>query len=113
MTDDKTTVVCPSANLNDTVLFDHFENSHLAQYANGTPVYVNGLAGFGQAIDFSSGAWLRYNVRVGINSPSTYGPIGKAGSVDLWVYPKQYGVGFVNFNWAMLIHLPVEVTFCI
>ncbi|WP_345308541.1 LamG-like jellyroll fold domain-containing protein [Candidatus Villigracilis saccharophilus] len=100
VTDDKTTVACPSGNLDGTVLFDHFENSHLAQSVFGTPSYVNGLAGFGQAIDFSSGAWLRYNVPGWYQWPSTYDPIGKAGSVDLWVYPKQYGVGFVNFNWS-------------
>ena len=99
VTDDKTTVVCPSGNLDSTVLFDHFENSHLAQSVFGTPAYVNGLAGFGQAIDFSSGAWLRYAVPGWYQWPSTYDPIGKEGSVDLWVYPKQYGVGFVNFNW--------------
>lgn len=100
VTDDKTTVACPSGNLDGTVLFDHFENSHLAQSVFGTPSYVNGLAGFGQAIDFSSGAWLRYNVPGWYQWPSTYDPVGKEGSVDLWVYPKQYGVGFVNFNWS-------------
>lgn len=100
VTDDKTNVACPSGNLDNTVLFDHFENGNLAQYVNGTPDYVSGLAGFGQAADFSSGAWLRYNVPGWYQWPTTYDPTGKAGSVDLWVYPKQYGVGLVNFNWS-------------
>ena len=62
VTDDKTTVACPTASLGNTVLYDHFENGNLAQYINGTAAYVSSLAGFGQAIDFSSGAWLRYDV---------------------------------------------------
>ncbi|MBI5943074.1 MAG: PKD domain-containing protein [Chloroflexi bacterium] len=100
VTDDKTTVACPSGNLDGTVLFDHFEGASLAQYVSGMPSYVGGLAGYGQAVDLSSGAWMRYNVPGWYQWPSTYDPIGKAGSVDLWVYPKQYGVGLVNFNWS-------------
>ena len=100
VTDDKTTVTCPTASLDNTVLYDRFEDSNLAQYINGTPSYVNSLAGFGQAVDLSSGAWLRYNVPGWYQWSSTYDPVGKEGSVDLWVYPKQYSVGLVNFNWS-------------
>lgn len=103
VTDDKTAVTCPEnitpVELSNTVLFDHFENGNLAQYVNGTPDYVNGQNDFGQAIDLSSGAWLRYNMPGWYQWSTYYDPAGKAGSVDLWVYPKKYDVELVDFNW--------------
>jgi hypothetical protein len=103
VTDDKITVNCPAnimpTSLSNTVLFDHFDAVSLAQSVHGTPTYQDGPAGFGQAVELSSGAWLRYNVPGWYQWPSTYDPTGKAGSVDLWVYPKKYGIGLVNFNW--------------
>ncbi len=103
VTDDKTTATCPGnvipASLNGTVLFDHFENATLAEYTNGIPAYVSGPSGFGQGVDMSSGAWMRYAVPGWYQWSNNYDPTGKAGSVDFWVYPKRYDMGLINLNW--------------
>lgn len=83
----------------DTVLFDHFDNATLAQYASGTMSYVDGPSGFGKAADFTGGNWLRYNVPGWYQWPTTYDPTGKQGTVELWVYPNRYNVGLLEFNW--------------
>ena len=101
--DDKATVTCAinQAPINpaDVVLFDHFENATLASSTSGAPTFVDGPISFGHAIDFSSGAWLRYDVPGWYQWSGNYDPTGKEGSLDLWVYPKEYNVGLVNFNW--------------
>jgi hypothetical protein len=103
VTDDKTVVTCPQnmkpVDLSNTVLFDHFENGNLAQYVEGAPAYLGGPDNFGQAIDFSSGAWLRYDMPGWYQWGTYYEPAGKAGSVDLWVYPKKYNIELVDINW--------------
>lgn len=103
VSDDKTTATCPGnvtpVSLNNTVLFDHFENGNVAEYTSGTPAYVSGPSGFGQSVDMSSGAWMRYPIPGWYQWTDNYDPSGKAGSVDFWIYPRQYNVGLINLNW--------------
>ena len=94
----KTTTTTSTPDLN-TVLFDHFDDATTAQYVNGTMSYVDGPSGFGRATDFMAGNWVRYNVSGWYQWTSAYNPTGKQGTVELWVYPNQYDIGFIDFNW--------------
>jgi hypothetical protein len=82
-----------------TVLFDCFDNATLADHEGGALTYVDGPSGFGRAADFTRGNWLQYKVPGWYRSPSAYSPSGKQGTVEMWVYPRKYGISLLNFNW--------------
>jgi hypothetical protein len=88
------------------VLGDHFENANLAEYVEGSAAYSAGPDGLGQAIDLSSGVWLRYVLPGWYQWSSQYDPTGKEGSVDFWINPQTYDVRLVHFNWNYVNSYP-------
>lgn len=89
----------------DVVLIEHFENTNSANYVSGSMTYVDGPAGFGRAADFTSGSWLRYTLPNWQSGPWN-SPVGKQGTVDLWVYPMQLSKIFLNINWYSTQSMP-------
>jgi len=92
---------------NDTVLLDHFNGSTLAEYTNGTLNYVEGLPGLNKAAGFRNGTWIRYALSGWYQWSSVYNPDGKEGTVDIWVYPRKYGLGLLTFQWNRVNSPPV------
>ena len=83
----------------DTVLLDHLNGTTLAEKVGGTLAYPAGLAGLNQAADFQVNTWSRYAFPGWHSWEADYAPEGKEGTVEFWVCPRQYEVGWMTFNW--------------
>ena len=83
----------------DTVILDHFNGTTSAEYVNGPLDYVNGLSGLNTAADFKQGNWIRYALPGWYSWSSIYNPEGKEGTVEMWIYPRKYGLGLLTFQW--------------
>ena len=83
----------------DTVLIDHFDDTTIANYASEPLSYTDGPAGYGRAVDLTGGNWVKYEVPGWYEWTRAYDAAGKQGAVELWVYPMNYDISLVNFNW--------------
>lgn len=83
------TPITPDSN---TVILDHF-NGNTVGTAFGTPSYVNGPSGLGEAISLGKGAYVQYTLT------SASSAMQSQGTIVMWLNPSQYNVEIMNFNW--------------
>ena len=83
----------------DTVLIEHFDDTTIANYTSEPLSYTDGPAGYGRAVDLTGGNWVKYEVPGWYEWTREYDATGKQGAVELWVYPMNYDISLVNFNW--------------
>lgn len=76
----------------NTILLDHFNGSTLANYTGGAPAYVDSVPGLNQAINFTSGTYLRYDLASWNSSAG--------GTIEAWVNPSVNPKGLATFQWS-------------
>lgn len=84
----------------NTVLLDHFNGSSLAKYTGGSPTYVSSAPGLNQAINFTSGTFVKYDL------PSWNSPSG--GTLETWVNPSEYSQSLATLQWFNTISPPQD-----
>lgn len=93
----------PDAN---TVLLDHFNGSTAGNYVAGTLGYTTSIPDLHEAANFTTGTWVRYNLPGWYQWSYNFDPQGKQGSVEMWVNPKNYNIGLLNFQWCFTTSPP-------
>jgi hypothetical protein len=79
--------IVPDAN---TVILDHLNGATVGE-PKGTLNYVTSLSGLDMAGDLLTGTYIIYDMRPVDLEPQ--------GTVELWLNPRMYDVGLVDFNW--------------
>lgn len=75
----------------NTVLLDHFNGSTVANYTGGSPTYGSSAPGLNQAINLTSGTYLRYDLASWNSSAG--------GTEELWVHPDSYNKTLITLQW--------------
>jgi hypothetical protein len=91
--------VSPEVTDSYTALLDHFDGSTTGQVF-GSVSYGSSVSGLHQALQFSSGSWVEYNLNGWFSWSSNYSPTNY-GSIELWVKPASPRVAgsFLVINW--------------
>jgi len=72
-----------------TVILDHLNDATVGD-TKGALNYVTSMPGLDLSGDFTPGTYKIYRASDNLQSQ---------GTVELWLNPRTYGVGLVNFNW--------------
>ena len=91
--------VSPEVTDSYTALLDHFDGSTTGQVF-GSVSYGSSVSGLHQALQFSSGSWVEYNLNGWFSWSSNYSPTNY-GSIELWVKPASPRVAgsFLVIDW--------------
>jgi hypothetical protein len=79
----------PATPGSDTIILDHFDDSTIGT-PFGSPGYVASEIGLNQAVSLGAGQFVQYKIPTSLQS---------AGTIEMLVNLKTYGVGLMNFNW--------------
>ena len=82
-----------------TILLDHLNGSTVAEHEGGTVSYVPSEPGLNIAAYLAEGTWLRYAFAGWYHWTPAYDPTDKAGSLEAWIRPQQYGTNFMLLQW--------------
>lgn len=78
--------ITPDSN---TVILEHFDGS-TSGAPQGNPIYLAGPNGLGQAISLGLGTFVKFPLPASLESQ---------GTIEMWINPRTYGGGILNFNW--------------
>ncbi|MFA4964402.1 MAG: hypothetical protein WC709_02020 [Thermoleophilia bacterium] len=81
-----------------TVLLQHFEGTTNGEN-HGSVAYMPSAPGLGQAVDLDLDAWVKYQMTGWYTWPYAYDPAGKEGTIEMWVFPRNYPNSFFQLNW--------------
>lgn len=79
-----------------TVVLDHLNGATVGE-PRGTLNYVTSLPGLDLSGDFTADTYTIYRASVNLESQ---------GTVELWIKPRTYGVGLMDFNWGYTYSYP-------
>ena len=83
----------------NTVLLDHFDGT--TEGTNyGSISYISSLPALDKAVGLELNDYIKYTLSGWYIWSNVYNPAGKEGTVELWVYPRQYPITFLTFQWG-------------